>query len=157
MDIEIHYSPCLVDFPPLFLPLKHKGKGKGAYFLQSSIMWCMLWRLHNYPLVSELTLVRSHLPGENPVLAAFEAHSTVHPSTYIFPRSTRYPSLLGDQRHCEVRRLPDTFTHSQQLGSNPRPSDQESDALQLSYALPQPATVEEKKSVLYLTNGQQQT
>ena len=83
-------------------------------------------RFYNlHPLVLKLSLIRSHLLwGE---FNAFFAPNDIH----IFPifHSTRYPLLLGGQRHHGMRSLPDTFTHDQQWESNPRPSDLKCNAL----------------------------
>ena len=66
------------------------------------------------PLVSELTLIRSHLLwGEFSAFSAAndisQCHFTFHNSPFF--RSTRYPSLLGGQRRLVWEALPNTSTH----------------------------------------------
>ena len=72
----------------------------------------------NYPQVLELTLSQSHLNGEN--AAQFSAAVAIH--TVPISRSTWYPLLLGEQRLCGFKALPNAFTHDQRCGNRaPKP------------------------------------
>ena len=51
--------------------------------------------------------------------------ATIHP---ILDLWTRYPLRWGGPRQCGIQSLPNTFIHGQHFGSNPRPSDLESNA-----------------------------
>ena len=67
------------------------------------------------PLVSELTLIRSHLLwGEFSAFSAAndisQCHFTFHNSPFF--RSTRYPSLLGGQRRSGMRGFCPTPLHT---------------------------------------------
>ena len=57
------------------------------------------------------------------------------PFTILQFRSTRYPSLLGEQRQYGMRSLPETSTHGQQWEWNLRTSDLESTPYQLGHML----------------------
>ena len=99
---------------------KHSTSKQNVY-VYSLISLLVQQTLQFTPLVWELFFTRSHLLwGE---LSAFSAANAIR--NFPIFRSTRYPSLLGEQRQYGMRSLPNTSTHDQQWESNPRPSDLE--------------------------------
>ena len=85
-----------------------------------------------YTLVLEHILLQSHfLWGE------FNICTFCQSLQVSFLRSTRCPSLLGKQRQYGMASLPDTFAHSQQWESHPKPFDLESNALSTRPHTPQ--------------------